>query len=243
MQLLEVAPTRDEQRSNHGLKDPVSGLSHFAGLIVAIVAVSFLLGYVYARGDRAQLLTTAAYGLSLVALYTSSSVYHLVFASPRVTRWLRLLDHSAIYLLIAGTSTPVFHRAFHGAMHGAMLAIVWGLAALGIGLKLAWRGAPRLLYTSIYVAMGWLAVVRWSDIARELPGTVLGLVVAGGDHLHARRRRLCNEASGSEAQRLRVPRDLAPLRPRRQHAPLRRRRRARTLRGWRQCDGLQCRAA
>lgn len=180
MQGLDVAPARGVERPNHGVKDPVSGLSHFAGLVVGIAAVSFLLGYVYARGDRTALLANAAYGVSLIALYTSSSVYHLVFASPRVTRWLRLLDHCAIYLLIAGTCTPVFHYVFHGAMHGAMLAIVWGLAALGIALKLAWRGAHRLVYTSIYVAMGWLAVVRWSDVVRELPGAVLGLIVAGG---------------------------------------------------------------
>lgn len=171
---------RDDRRPGLGVKDPVSGLSHFAGLVVAIVAVSFLLGYVYARGDRARLVMTGAYGASLVALYGASSVYHLVLASPRVTRWLRLLDHSAIYLLIAGTSTPIFHRAFHGTMHTAMLGLVWGLAALGIVLKLAWRGAPRLLYTAIYVAMGWLVIVRWSDVVRELPAVVLGLVVAGG---------------------------------------------------------------
>jgi hemolysin III len=178
--MLHIAPARSEGRPNHGVKDPVSGLSHFAGLVVAIVAVSFLLGYIYARGDRAMLAMTGAYGLSLIALYASSSVYHLVPAAAHVTRWLRLVDHSSIYLLIAGTCTPVFHRAFQGALHTTMLAVIWGLAAIGIALKVAWRGAPRLLYTSIYVAMGWLAVVRWSDVVHGLPRLALGLVVAGG---------------------------------------------------------------
>jgi len=182
MQRLEFVPARarDDQRRRLGVKDPVSGLSHFVGLVVAIAAVSFLLGYVYAHGDRARFLMTTAYGASLVALYTASSVYHLVLASPRVTRWLKLVDHSAIYLLIAGTSTPVFHHVFHDGMRVTMLAVVWGLAAVGIVIKLAWRAAPRLLYTSIYVAMGWLVVVRWSEVVRGLPSTALALLVAGG---------------------------------------------------------------
>jgi hemolysin III len=183
MPMLDAAPAINATaagRPDRIVKDPVSGFSHFAGMVAAIVGVSFLLGYVWARGDRAMFATVAAYGLSLVALYAASSVYHLVRAGERVTRWLRLLDHSAIYLLIAGTCTPVFYRAFEGRTKATMLAIVWGLAALGIALKVAWRGAPRLLYTAIYVAMGWLAVVRWSDVVHGLPRLALVLVVAGG---------------------------------------------------------------
>ena len=162
------------------VKDPVSGFSHLSGLVVALAAVSFLLGVVYARGNRAMLASCAAYGATLLALYAASSVYHLVVASPRVTRRLRLLDHAAIYLLIAGTCTPIFQRAFDGTTRTTMLAIVWGLAAAGVLLELVWRNAPRLLTTSIYLAMGWLAVVRWSAVVHALPTLALALVVGGG---------------------------------------------------------------
>jgi hemolysin III len=173
-------PRAAGRRVSDRVKDPVSGFSHLTGLVVALAAVSFLLGFVYARGNRAMLASCAAYGATLLALYAASSVYHLVLASPRVTRLLRLLDHAAIYLLIAGTCTPVFHRAFEGETRVVMLGVVWGLAASGVLLELVWRSAPRLLTTAIYVAMGWLAVVRWGDVVHALPTLALALVVGGG---------------------------------------------------------------
>lgn len=162
------------------VKDPVSGFSHLAGLGLALVAVPCLL--LYARGghDTGTLLTSSAYGVSLIALYAASSAYHLVVAGDRMSRRLRLLDHIAIFLLIAGTCTPFFHRAFEGKTRLVMMSLVWGLAAAGSCLELAWRRAPRLLYTSIYVAMGWLVVVRWTKVVEGLPTLALALVVAGG---------------------------------------------------------------
>lgn len=162
------------------VKDPVSGFSHLFGLVSSLVAVPFLVGHALARSDWGTLATSVAYGVSLVLLYAASSVYHLVIADDRVTRWLRLLDHAAIFLLIAGTSTPIFYRAFDGATRTVMLAIVWTFALLGIVLKVLWTSAPRLFYTALYVAMGWLIVVRFPVVAEALPPVVLGLVTAGG---------------------------------------------------------------
>ena len=162
------------------VKDPVSGFSHLAGLALALVAVPSLLLFAHAKHDTGRLVTSSAYGLSLIALYAASSAYHLVVAEARVSRRLRLLDHIAIFLLIAGTCTPFFYRAFDGTTRVAMLSLVWALAAAGIGLELTWRRAPRLLYTAIYVAMGWLVVVRWTMVVHALPAHVLALLVAGG---------------------------------------------------------------
>ena len=162
------------------VKDPVSGFSHLAGLGLALLGVPCLLLFAYARRDTGALVTSLAYGASLIVLYAASSAYHLVVAGERVSQRLRLLDHSAIFLLIAGTCTPFFHRAFEGRTRLVMMSLVWVLALAGIGLQLAWRRAPRLLYTALYVAMGWLVVVRWSDVVHRLPASALALVVAGG---------------------------------------------------------------
>lgn len=159
-------------------KDAVSGFTHLAGLAVALVAVPLLL--VRARGHVGTLASSCTFGVSLIALYAASSVYHLTVADERYKARLRLLDHIAIFLLIAGTCTPVFLRAFDGATRLWMMVLVWALAAAGIAFKLAWKSAPRLLYTAIYVAMGWLVVVRWGALAHALPPVALALVIAGG---------------------------------------------------------------
>lgn len=166
--------------SRPSVKDPVSGFSHLVGLGLALVAVPCLLRCASARCDPETLVTSSAYGVSLIALYAASSAYHLVVADARVSQRLRLLDHIAIFLLIAGTCTPFFHRAFEGKTRVVMMSVVWGLAVAGIFLKVAWRRAPRLLYTSIYVGMGWLVVVRWTTVVHRLPAAALALVVAGG---------------------------------------------------------------
>jgi hemolysin III len=155
-------------------RDPVSGYSHLAGLVLAAIGAVFLL----ARGS--SLATHALYAACLVALYAASSAYHLVPGSDAVTRALRKLDHGAIFLMIAGTCTPLFARAFDGRVRVAMLATIWGLAAAGIVMRVLWMHAPRALYTAMYLAMGWLVVVQGPRAFGALPGAVVALVVAGG---------------------------------------------------------------
>jgi hemolysin III len=162
----------------HRFKDPVSGFTHLAGLAFAIPGVAWLLARRLDDGPPTPSLYI--YGASLIALYAASSAYHLAVAGARTTRALRALDHLAIFFLVAGTCTPVFCEAFSGTVRTAMLTAVWGAAIAGIAVRLAWRGAPRLVHTSLYVAMGWLLVLRWRDVLRALPETALILVIAGG---------------------------------------------------------------
>lgn len=163
-------------------RDPVSGYSHLAGLMLAVVGVSVLVAR--GIGSTGMLVSTSVYGACLVALYGASSAYHLAPSdvaqdSARI-RGLRKLDHAAIFAMIAGTCTPVFWRAFDGPRRVAMIAVIWGLAALGILLRLVWMHAPRWLYTIMYVAMGWLFAVQAPRGFAALPGPILALVVAGG---------------------------------------------------------------
>jgi len=159
-------------------REPVSGFSHLVGLGFALVGLSWL--FVRAPRDPASLSALALYAVGLVAVYSASSAYHLVVARDEVVRRLRLLDHMAIFLLVAGTSTPILHRGLSGTPRVVMLGGLWAAAVLGIAFKLAWRSAPRALYTFLYVVMGWAVVLEWKRMVVVLPSVSLGLLVAGG---------------------------------------------------------------
>lgn len=159
-------------------RDPVSGYSHLAGLVFAALGALVLIAR--SAGSAASLATSATYAACLLALYAASSAYHLVPGSDSLTRTLRKLDHGAIFLMIAGTCTPVFVRAFDGRARVAMLATVWGLALVGILARVLWMNAPRALYTAMYLAMGWLVVVKGPRALAALPALATALVVAGG---------------------------------------------------------------
>jgi hemolysin III len=158
------------------LRDPFSGLSHGLGLVFALFGSGWLLAH--ARG--ATLATCAIYAACLVALYTASTVYHLVPGSERLTKRLRTLDHAAIFLFVAGTSTPVLFHALHGGRRVTMLALVWGAAIAGVTLELTWRTAPRVISTAMYVAMGWSVLLVGPTLVTALSPACLACVVAGG---------------------------------------------------------------
>jgi len=159
------------------VRDAISGYTHLGGLLVGCAGAVALL--IRVRSSDV-FVPTIAYVITLLLLYAASSAYHLIPGSARVTERLRKLDHSAIFLFIAGTCTPVFWRAFQGSTRQWMLVTLWVLAALGILMRIAWMGAPRVLYTVTYVAMGWLVLVKGTTAFRALPGLALALVVAGG---------------------------------------------------------------
>ncbi len=159
------------------LKDPVSGLSHAVGALLAVFGSAWLL--LRAR-DGATLATLAIYAACLIALYSASSLYHLITSSDRVTRALRLFDHIAIFFFIAGTATPVLFVALEGPTRVLMLGAIWGLAAAGTIAKVFFPGTPRAVYTAMYVGMGWSVVAVGRPLIAALPRETLWCVVAGG---------------------------------------------------------------
>ncbi len=160
------------------LREPVSGLTHLGGAIAAFIGQIVLL--VLASNGLEKFVSTLVYGLSLVGLFSASAAYHLVNAGPKVTALLRKLDHSAIYLLIAGTYTPFCVNAFSGFYRWGLLAIVWGIAVVGIAVKLFYMGAPRWLSAGIYVLMGWLCLMAVGEMTVALTPFTLGWLIAGG---------------------------------------------------------------
>jgi len=160
------------------LRQPVSGLTHLAGALSAVVGQAVLL--INSGGDLREKLALVVYSVSLFLLFSASSVYHLVNSTPRVTLVLRKLDHSAIYLLIAGSYTPFCLIAFDGFWRWGLLAIIWSLAAIGIGVKVFWIQAPRWLTAGVYVAMGWLIVFAYQQLLNHLTPVTIIWLIAGG---------------------------------------------------------------
>ena len=162
------------------LKDPVSGLTHLLGALLAVAGSGWLIRLALTGGKTWHVISFTVFGGSLVLLYTASTLYHLLRLSEPATKTLRRIDHMMIYLLIAGTYTPITLIALRGAWGWSLFGVIWGLAVAGIVLTLFWMDAPRWLSTLFYVFMGWLVVVAFLPLARALPPGGVGWLVIGG---------------------------------------------------------------
>jgi hemolysin III len=160
------------------LRDPVSGLTHLGGAILAAVGLIFLL--IAGWSTPAKIISLLVYGLSLVGMFSASATYHMVKAKDRVIEILRKIDHSAIYLLIAGTYTPFCVNAFTGFWQWGLLAIIWSLALIGIGVKIFIIKAPRWLTAGVYLLMGWLVLAAIGEMLNRLPAGALIWMAIGG---------------------------------------------------------------
>ncbi len=160
------------------LREPVNGLTHLGGAIAAAVGLVVLV--VLAADDAARAASLALYGATLVLMFSASAAYHLVPAGPGALGVLRKLDHVAIYLLIAGTYTPVCLHNLTGFWRLGLTAIVWALALIGAGVKLVVIHAPRWVTAGLYLLMGWLAIAASGEILSRLPAGALAWLVAGG---------------------------------------------------------------
>ncbi len=160
------------------LRDPVSGLMHLAAAAVAALGLALL---VYLGRDSVSKQTTLViYGLSVIAMFAASATYHLVNASPATLQFLRKLDHSAIYLIIAGTYTPICLYFFTGFWQWGMVTLIWLFALVGILVKLVFIHAPRWLTVVIYLVMGWLGLVAIPEMVNAMPPGAIAWLLAGG---------------------------------------------------------------
>ncbi len=156
-----------------------NALTHGAGLLASLIGVPLLIATYLARGDALMVIGVSVFAASLVAVYTTSTLYHAV-PHPRAKRVLRVADHVAIYLLIAGTYTPFTLGVLRGAWGWSMLAAVWTLAALGIFFKVVFHKRFKRLSTAFYIMMGWVIVIALRPMALAMPSAGLMLLAAGG---------------------------------------------------------------
>ena len=160
------------------LREPVSGLMHLGTAIAAVLGLAALLWL--GRSSLAKEISLLIYGLSLVLMFSASSAYHLIQSNARVVQWLRKLDHSAIYVLIAGTYTPICLHFFDGFWRWGMLGIIWGMALIGVTVKLFIIKVPRWITAGVYLMMGWLSLAAIQEMVRAVPVGALVWLFAGG---------------------------------------------------------------
>jgi hemolysin III len=160
------------------LREPVNGLSHYAAAILAVVGLGVL---VFAsRTDFQKQASFLVYGMSLTLLLLASAAYHLIKASPDRIKLLRRIDHSAIFILIAGTYTPICFNVLTGFWRWGLLSIIWAIALVGAGFKIAFMSLPRWFTALMYLGMGWLGVLGISELVQVFPvGAVIWLAAGG----------------------------------------------------------------
>lgn len=155
-------------------------ITHGIGALLSIAGLVLLVVFAAMKGTTWHVVSCAIYGGTLVILYMNSTLYHSL-AKTRAEKVFQILDHSSIYLLIAGTYTPFTLVTLRGALGWTMFGVIWGLAVLGVIFKVFSAGRLKLLSTFLYLIMGWIIVFAIGKILHSLPtGGLVFLVIGGG---------------------------------------------------------------
>ncbi len=160
------------------MREPVNSLTHWGGAILAVIGLITLL--IVGWSTPAKVISLTVYGTSLIFLFSASATYHMVQVKDKALEIFRKIDHSAIYVLIAGTYTPFCVSALTGCWKWGMLTVIWSLAVIGIVVKIFYIRAPRWLNAGIYIVMGWLVLAVIGQIVANLSPWVLTWLIVGG---------------------------------------------------------------
>jgi hemolysin III len=180
MQVISMRnPPHTPGRPQSRTEELANSLSHCLGGIAALVAAPVLIVQAVERGDIGIIIGVSLFALSMVLLYLSSSLYHALLPG-RAKRLMRMIEHSAIYLLIAGTYSPFMLGVLDGPGGWILLTTIWLLAGIGVVLKLTQRLSHPILSTGLYLLMGWLIVLLIEPLSEALSGTGLAWLVGGG---------------------------------------------------------------
>ena len=161
------------------IKDPGSAITHFIAMILALIAGIPLL--IKASSDgRLHLITLTVFIISMVFLYAASTIYHTLDISPKVNRVLKKVDHMMIFILIAGTYTPICLIVLGDKTGWSLMALVWGIALSGILIKACFIMCPKWFSSCLYIAMGWVCVLAFTKIMDALSPAGFLWLLAGG---------------------------------------------------------------
>jgi hemolysin III len=170
---------------NHNLHRPtvgeeiVNSITHGIGALLSIAGLVILIVWAAGSGSGWQMVSCSIFGGTLIILYLASTLYHGL-PMPRVKQAFKIIDHSAIFLLIAGTYTPFMLLNLRGPWGWSILAIIWALAIMGILLKIFYISKFQKISVALYVFMGWLGMVAFKEIFAHVPPLSLTLIVLGG---------------------------------------------------------------
>ena len=169
-----------ENVSHMKIKEPGSAITHFIAMIMALFAATPLIIKALSAPDMIHVISLSIFIGTMIPLYAASTTYHTVDATPKINRILKKLDHCMISVMIAGSYTPVCLVVLHNTTGYALLALVWGIAVIGIIFKLCWVTCPRWISSSLYIIMGWACVLSFTQIINALPKAAFIWLLAGG---------------------------------------------------------------
>ncbi len=162
------------------LKDPGSAITHFIGMMMALFSATPLLIKATKDPDRIHLISLSIFIVSMILLYGASTIYHSLDLSERMNRILRKIDHMMIFVLIAGTYTPVCLVVLNNRTGRLLCALVWSIALAGILIKAFWITCPKWFSSLLYIGMGWVCVLAFTQIVNALSPAAFGWLLAGG---------------------------------------------------------------
>jgi hemolysin III len=175
MSISLAVPEREQSRG----EEIANSVSHGIGLVAALVATPFLVLQAVRRGDTGFIVGASVFAATMVLLYLASTLYHAL-PIGKAKRVFRVIEHSAIFLLIAGTYTPFTLGVLRGAWGWTLLGLVWGLAVAGVALKAFNKMSHPIISTSLYLLMGWLILIAVNPLYARVPASGLLWLVAGG---------------------------------------------------------------
>lgn len=162
------------------IKDPGSAITHFIGMLMAIFAAVPLLIKAAHEPGRLYVISLAVYAVSLILLYAASTTYHTFDLSEKVNTILKKIDHMMIFVLIAGSYTPICLLVLKGRTGLILLSLVWGIAIVGILIKAFWVFCPKWVSSVLYISMGWTCVLAFTQILNSMSAAAFGWLLAGG---------------------------------------------------------------
>jgi len=176
--MSEPNEIQTKARRRFFIREPFCGLSHGLGAALSVAALVVLL--VLAHGKLWQTVSFAVFGVSLIVLYTASTLYHSLWVRPQQILKLMRFDHVAIFLLIAGTYAPVCLVGLRGVWGWTLFGVEYGLAVIGIVCSLVWKNFPDWARITIYLAMGWLIAIAMTPLRHAVPPAAIAWLYAGG---------------------------------------------------------------
>ncbi len=162
------------------IREPGSAITHFIGMMMAVFATIPLLVKTAMEANTISLASMSVFMLSMILLYGASATYHSINVSQKIITIFRKIDHMMIFVLIAGSYTPVCLIVLGGRLGYTLLTVVWGIAIAGMTIKACWITCPKWFSSIIYIAMGWVCLGVFGPLWHTLPATAFLWLLAGG---------------------------------------------------------------
>jgi len=166
---------------NKIFREPINTITHLLGSILAVIGLIVLLVYTLNNNSSlSNIVSIIIFGISMILLYLASSIYHMVKGSEKLIKYLKKVDHSMIFILIAGTYTPFCLLGLNGAWRWTFISIIWALAFVGVMLSIFYINMPRFIKTTLYVIMGWISIIAIYPLYLSLSFKGIFFLILGG---------------------------------------------------------------